>query len=896
MLILLRQTPTGIYAYPPEIPENEVCNAVYFDTATQTIFASGTIGGGSFEMAAAQLVWTDPDTGDQYLYDGDGGVTLVPGAGPAPVDTFSLTLQSEPRGSTLPVLSADPVGPHPAGTAVAISILPGGDGWEFRYWSINGTVISYLQDFEFTTLDVDTVLVAHFQLIEGPPAPGPSPDLAIRRQPVPKTYFPLEIRVNGVQIPITAITSKIHTGIFSNELEGDYHLPINIPMTDQVMTALKLPNDPQSIWEFSEGIPAELWSHGNRLYGGFLEILKAEGRAIRTTFVFDSGFFIEKNKQRSIRDCYEDSDFVVLDEPKAAVGGHELRFLFRDVRLTVNGTPKLFLKASYEEHIQMLEAMAAYLESLPLNLTVSIQYSDDLTDEQSRIIAWDTNIVTTITLQVTTGTSRFTRARRLTNERLIMDAWAEVDETKRIAFPTIFNKELYEGNNPLHDGIVNRYDNQGRLQVGNVAYLTFAESFRWENTLIPFLYLTDIVRTIFRKLNIEVSGSFFDDDRVKRMLVYNNRTLDAIRITENGTPIRRTFAHIIYGENFPDQDAVRYQNVMDFHIQLRNHVPDYSIIDFLKAMKNYFALKYDFNLLQNRVEIRFIRDIIRSMESLDLTRMASRVYVLTHGKEQGLAFSYEYKDPLLEDGQGDIPEADFEVGNYLGLDGLDSEIGQTAYVWSLKAYFTLTADQENPPFWKLAAFVQRDEESENKRPWSIGMVPLVDGYFGGRKMPAIEMTGRNPDVNLANEDTGIRIFAYYGRQQDASGSPYLFASCTRYNAKEIPSPHQYDLDIRSEDSTPFWKDLEYIIDRGKMYETTVLVDEITHQRLSKTKRIRIANIDYLIDRMEITHTDRDYALARLEMWKVNLARPANRPDPIFPRSDGFDYDLDFDLD
>ena len=135
MLILLKQTPTGIYAYPPEIHENEVCTAVYFDTSTKTIFTSGTVGGGSFEIGLDQLVWTDQVTGDQYFYSGPDvvppAVYMVAGSGPEPAKTFTLTLKTNPRGSTLPILDLSPAGPYVEGAEVVISILVAGGGWEF---------------------------------------------------------------------------------------------------------------------------------------------------------------------------------------------------------------------------------------------------------------------------------------------------------------------------------------------------------------------------------------------------------------------------------------------------------------------------------------------------------------------------------------------------------------------------------------------------------------------------------------------------------------------------------------------------------------------------------------------------------------------------------------------
>jgi hypothetical protein len=868
-LILLKQTPTGIYWTTPEIPENEIFQTWYFSTFTKEVTNLNVNGGNSFELMDNQLVWTDPSNGDQYFYDPLGpAVILVEGEGPAPDTTYTLSILVSPSNSGTASDDTDE-GPYPAGAEIELSAVPA-SGWSFVSWTVNGDTLSESASFTFTMPPAKTLISANFEQTVTPEPEPPKPPV-LPSDFVAPSYYPLELRINGVQIPITTLTEKRDTGIFKDGLIGEYSYPLTIPITEAVMVALGLPNDPQSAWEYVDAVPAELWAHGNRRYRGHLDILDADEKSIKATFVFDSGFFINQNKALSIQQCYPENDTIVLNELISAVGGYELRFNFRDLRLSVNGTARLFLKVQYESHLEMLEAMADYLESLPLNLEVSIQYSEDLTDESSRIITWDTNIVTTITLAPTTGTSRFTRARRLTNERFNMDSWKSVNPQNRIAFPMLYNKELYESNNVLHDGIVNRYDSQGRMYFGNIVYFAVSEAFRWENVIVPYIYLVDVVRTIFAHLNIQVSGSFFEDDRVKRMLLYNNRTLDFMQVSENGIPTRRTVNALYAGDENPEQEFFRYQNVHNFNIRLRNHVPDVSVIDFLKAMKNYFFLKYDFNILQNRVEIRFIRDVIRDMQVLDFTRRSGRVYKLTMNKERGLAITYENPDPILQDGNTDLPkdfQPDYNVTNYLALHGLDAEIDEIAFVKSLRAYFRLTPDQNNPPFWKLYTFQMKDDKQENLRSWSVGMVPLVDAFVDGRKMPAIEMTANQPEINLFNKDTGIRIMAFYGEQHDAQNRPYHFASATRFNAKEVAAADQYDLDLKSEDMYPWWKDLESIIDCGKPYETNLIVSDVDLVDLSNTRRIRIANIDYLIDEMEILNTQGEFAIAKVTMWKV----------------------------
>ncbi len=346
------------------------------------------------------------------------------------------------------------------------------------------------------------------------------------------------------------------------------------------------------------------------------------------------------------------------------------------------------------------------------------------------------------------------------------------------------------------------------------------------------------------------------------------------------------------GDSDADNESYFYENTHDLNIKLGNHAPDYSVVDFLKGLKNYFGLKYDFNILQNRVEIRFVRSKIRAREVLDLTKQAGRVFTLNHGKESGFQFVYDNPDPLMQDGANTTGaviasgseaisfNADHTVQNYLALDSLDAELFEIAYVESLRAWFQLVPDQSNPPFWKLYAFRQQSDviasgnviasaaKQSSKRTWNLTLFPLVDSYYAGKKMPAIECTANNREVKLENKDCGLRIFAFYGVQESPDGHPYPFASCTRYDAQELLSEDQYDLDIRSEDMYPLHADQERIITAGKEYETTLILDNYNLLQLSRSPIIRMANLDYILEESEIQNTSKEFAIAKARLYKI----------------------------
>jgi hypothetical protein len=867
MLILLRQLRTG------ENPTTgiDIFEQKHFNSATTSIITTVVEDGqlDQYEMATGQLVF-DPGAGTQYVYNGAGGVTTQATPGTATYELILIRVNS--GGDTV----TDSLGFQPAGASVAVTTaLP--DGFIFDRWTRFGLQVSTAQSFSYTMPAANTILQARFMAEEAEPEPSPIP----APEPIPDSFYDLELRVRGIQIPMPPFVQKAIEGLLSDVLEGEYSYPVNIPLSPKEMAALGLPNDPQTKASFIDPIPGEIWSHGNMRYRGHLEILRSDEERIRSTFILDSGFFISQNQELKLPQCYGPEDVIDISKQTVyAVGGFELRFNYRDIRLTVNSFSRNFLTAEYPDHISMLDGMVAWLTGLGIGLSVTTEVSEDPTDESSKIIYWDTTTITTCSLAPVTGTSRFTRAKKLTSRRFLMTEFETVDDANRIAFPPIYNRNLYEGNNALHDGIVNRYDEAGRLYVSNIKYLTYSESFRWEHCIIPFLYLTDVVRQIFKHLRIEVSGDFFDDDRVKRMLLYNNRTLDFVEVKINGSKSRRTALNVFHGDGNPSNETYFYENVHNLVIQLANHAPDYSVPTFLRGLKNYFGLKFNFNILQNRVEIRFVRSIIRSREVLDLTRQAGRVFTLHHGKNSGFAFTYENPDPIMQDGAQNPPPADdavdFTVQNYLALDGLDAELFQIAYVESLRAWFQLVPDQSNPPFWKLYAFRQQSDTNaavgvstdRNKRPWSLTLYPLVDSFNAGKKMPAIECTVNNREVKLENKECGLRIMAFYGVQQDALGRSAPFASCTRYNAAELLSASMYDLDIRSEDMYPLHADQEQIITAGKEYESTLIIDEYNLLQLSRSPVIRIANLDYLLEEREVQNSSKEYALAKVRLFKI----------------------------
>lgn len=680
-----------------------------------------------------------------------------------------------------------------------------------------------------------------------------------------------EIRVNKVAIPVPALVQKIRTGIFSPDLLGEFSYPFTFPNTEEIALALGLPSDPQSGSDFGEPIAAELYVRGNRRYRGHLDIMEADADDIKAVFVLASGFFIQDNAGLSLQACYDPEDTVPINPDVEYVGGYRLKTAHGDSRLTVNGNVLNMVKEDYEDQEQQLWAVHDWLVALDIGLIVTIWLSDEGHSSSSYVDYWDTTTPTTAELvqMPNGGINRSYIATSKNAARLLMGAFNIPDDANRIAFPMIYNPGLYEGANPIFDGVVNRYDFLGRLDSYNPKYYSWTGAMQWQNTIIPMVYLTDVVRAIFAHLGIRLSGEFLDDPMIRKILLYNNRTLDKITITSGAVSVRRTRSNTDGGDDDPVQEILIYQNTLDFDIRPGRHVPDINVLDFIKALKNTFFLKFDFNLLQNAVEIRFVRNIVRSREVLDLTAKASRTYLITHGKETGLSFSYQSSDPIREKGRETKPEAQYTVQRYEDLDGLDAEIDEYAYVQTLSATYRLTKERDDPATWEVYAFdTQDDPEKEGATGWPLGLTPLQDALYDGRKLPAIEMSAYSPEANIFNKDIGLRFTAFYGQQADAQGRTYAFASANKYTAAENLDNTQHSLYVRDTDMSPLWKDLDRILTRSHRYRTQVLLTEADIHTLTRTRLIRIGNVTYLMDEQELAISDKEASPSRIDLYKL----------------------------
>jgi hypothetical protein len=91
-------------------------------------------------------------------------------------------------------------------------------------------------------------------------------------------------------------------------------------------------------------------------------------------------------------------------------------------------------------------------------------------------------------------------------------AWPETPYN----FPSVYNPSFYGDKNPAFAGVINNCEG------------TFVDTTFNANTVVPFLYLPEIVNRLFAHAGYSVRGKIFDDEFFKRALVYNNYALDKL--------------------------------------------------------------------------------------------------------------------------------------------------------------------------------------------------------------------------------------------------------------------------------------------------------------------------------------------------------------------------------
>jgi hypothetical protein len=258
---------------------------------------------------------------------------------------------------------------------------------------------------------------------------------------------------------------------------------------------------------------------------------------------------------------------------------------------------------------------------------------------------------------------------------------------KYALFP-VKNKTFYGDKNPDFRGYLNYYFNSFQANSSQNFY-----------AITPFPYLCHLLERVFSHYGYRISGGWFNSAAAQKLCLYSIYAQDKITTGLNS-----------------------YEPVIDF----KNHVPEVTVGEFLKAVRKRLALAFVFNTKAREVEIVKLTDALTDPVADDWTAITQPDYDWQPNQTDG--FTLEMASDSNDDLQKNTPEfLKYQVGN--GKESISTLIG------------ALEEITETDPI--------------NARTWTI---------------PQAEQQGNSPEFDLGTDKAfGLRLFSYEGLQ---NGYPY----------------------------------------------------------------------------------------------------------------------------
>ncbi|WP_128544093.1 hypothetical protein [Larkinella soli] len=170
-------------------------------------------------------------------------------------------------------------------------------------------------------------------------------------------------------------------------------------------------------------------------------------------------------------------------------------------------------------------------------------------------------------------------------------------------------------------------------QDGINAYNTFSSSFVVDTPLklgfhaVPFFYLRWVLDRLMRGLGYRLEGDWIDLEETSRLVIFNQTAM--MSASRSGSP---------------------------FRIQAGMHLPDMTVSDFLRAIRQKYGLTFVFNAQAGVCRIRTFDSLRRQVELVDLSPYQLKGYSIEDGEQKGYSIleGIDEKDKLFQNPAGEI--------------------------------------------------------------------------------------------------------------------------------------------------------------------------------------------------------------------------------------------------
>lgn len=440
-------------------------------------------------------------------------------------------------------------------------------------------------------------------------------------------------------------------------------------------------------------------------------------------------------------------------------------------------------------------------------------------------------------------------------------------DTAPYVFPTMVNNDHYQNemqkseNAYTKDVVYNFYANNSFQLTDQVVVsdqTTEAGLKHGKLTMVPFIYATYILRKILAPLNL-TTNVFETDPELKKLILSNNFSLDKW--------------YPIYTQYFINRN--------NRPIDLKNHVPDMKIGEFLVALKKVFCLYLYKDPFDDKIHFDAFKNLINDPEYVDWTSIALADYSMEETLAKGVKYLPDLADRVLS-GTGTMlgvnrkPAVQREVnlpnsGNSIGDVRMVEETGRLyswQYVFLFSTWLPYTSAlgdyYGNPSAYELKNSLPGVVTSKYQfYPSHLYQYPI--DYF----VPAVGFPGsyQGSDNKEVTSSIISRLLFYRGMKTSSGGHAYPFASSHNYDmAKNRVGNYSLAWDGTDGLYNVWWKDYIRMKDNTKQVSREVMLSLLALLNLNLRKKVRIGDTNFLIRKISLQLPL--VKPAKVEFWKI----------------------------
>jgi hypothetical protein len=401
------------------------------------------------------------------------------------------------------------------------------------------------------------------------------------------------------------------------------------------------------------------------------------------------------------------------------------------------------------------------------------------------------------------------------------------------------------------------------------------------STFVPFPYLVSVLKYVAAHLGMSLTGGFVQDAEVKKIVIYNVFALDKIEAI-TGTII-----------GFP---GTYYQNTCASDIDLRNHVPDITIAEFLTAIASAFNLYVEIDSLGRKLVLNQKQDTLTAYEESEITQAIGRSIAI---EPSSFAIADGFLLKLKPDKDDSLSVLNKDT--IITTEKLGEDIGALPFVGTDPNGLTRFVMTEYVDATKLgASLVKRGamlssapnyREGNGKEEIEIGLCSLhtvanrTVNYvnFASPSSPPVDTSWLSGVVPMAKQKGAGN---YYGLSPDAPfsfrilnyigigaapivGDDYPYGSNTIYNHQGDPVT-TLSLKWIGNDSSlyPKWHERWLPIRKNKTFTYIWNLSLTDLMEIDWSKKLRIQNQLYLLKTLSVAITSKGATLAKATFLKL----------------------------